>query len=166
MRSASRTTHKLVIRCVASRAAASAACLEGILHQVQHAAHTQYPHARVQISTASGFMRMAHATLRMLLDLVKHAPVCRLFLSASLPTHAAYIVLHLLTQMLGERADDVTTVTGVDWQPGVVLVDILAFATSLARHDQWVQVRFAAPASAIAHYSNVRVPRQRGATRT
>lgn len=47
---------------------------------------------------------MAHATLRLLLDLTRHAPLRAVFLSGSLPPHSAHLVLHLLTQMLGERA--------------------------------------------------------------
>lgn len=47
---------------------------------------------------------MAAATLRMLLDLTAHAPLRALFLTGSLPPHSAHLVLHLLSQMLGERA--------------------------------------------------------------
>ena len=84
---------------------------------------------------------MAGKTLRMLLDLVKHAPVATLFLSDSLCTHSAHIVLHLLTQMLSDRGKDTTRCSDVRWRPNVVLVDLLTLATSLARTDEYVKVR-------------------------
>jgi Ubiquitin elongating factor core len=99
----------------------------------------------VQISTGSGFMSMAASTLRMLLDLVKHAPIAQLFLTGSLPMHSAHIVLHLLGQMLGEREDGMLAVTDVRWKPDVIICDLLALATALARDDAYVQVR--APAA-------------------
>jgi hypothetical protein len=101
--------------------------------------------ACVQIATARGFMTMASSTLRMLLDLVKHMPICSLFASGSLSTHSAHISLYLLTQMLGERSQSITQCTDVDWKPDTVLVNIVSLVLALARDPSFVKVRHCKP---------------------
>lgn len=85
---------------------------------------------------------MASSTLCMLLDLVKHMPICSLFASGSLSTHSAHISLYLLTQMLGERSQSIVQCTDVDWKPDTVLVNVVSFVLALARDASFVKARY------------------------
>lgn len=69
----------------------------------------------MQISTAGGFMRMAMATVALILSITQHAPIRALFLEPSRAAHCAHLCMHLIQQLLVARdgGADLTSCTEV-----------------------------------------------------
>eukprot|EP00892_Ulva_mutabilis_P008582 jgi/Ulvmu1/6096/UM027_0074.1 len=95
-----------------------------------------------QIATASGFMGMAMTTVSLLLSLVRHAPIRRVFSEPAAAAHAAHLCLHLLQQLLVARdgGKDLTECADMRWSPNDVLAHLVNLLTQLASDPSFVKV--------------------------
>jgi hypothetical protein len=86
-------------------------------------------------------MGMALTTLDMILYLVGFPPIRSLFVEGSLPTHSAYLCLHLLDRLVGARDVDLTQCKDIHWNPHKLIADLVSLVLLLARNHGYVQVR-------------------------